>query len=45
MTEEEFKKVKALLAEKLRKPTKPVTAAPGQATPSAETTAPQDPAS
>lgn len=33
MTDEEFKKVKALLAEKIRKPANPVTTTPGTAVP------------
>ncbi|MFT3880995.1 MAG: hypothetical protein QM703_15195 [Gemmatales bacterium] len=33
MTDEEFKKVKALLAEKIRKPANPVTTTPGSAEP------------
>ena len=43
MTDEEFKKVKALLAEKIRKPAKPVTTAPGQAAQSGEPTTPAEP--
>ncbi len=37
MTDDEFKKVKALLGEKLRKPANPVTTAPGQASTEGET--------
>ncbi len=37
MTDEEFKKVKALLAEKIRKPANPVTTTPGPAAPPSPT--------
>jgi hypothetical protein len=43
MTDEEFKKVKVLLSEKLRKQANPVTAAPGQAAQPGQAKAPSDP--
>lgn len=42
MTDEEFKKVKALLAEKIRKPANPVTTAPGSAVPPSTTEKPAE---
>ncbi|HQR07262.1 MAG TPA: hypothetical protein PLN21_10595 [Gemmatales bacterium] len=42
MTDEEFKKVKALLAEKIRKPANPVTTAPGPAIPPSPTEKPPE---
>lgn len=43
MTEEEFKKVKALLAEKIRNPANPVTTTPGQSTTASPSPAPNQP--